>query len=133
MKKEPLPRLLRSCRKIPSGFSAISLQSAARIIGLPKCKPIPHLQTEQCFRPRTRRGRKRFETLFAAYAANSARLFENLKGASFEAPSLLYFVLIPHRQSGHSRLRFSYRQQQRYRRYLHHGRRRSYVPTGSSA
>ena len=45
-----------------------------------------------------------------------------------------YFpILTPHHQSDRSHPRFSYRQLRRIRRYLHHGKRRRYVPAGSSA
>ena len=45
-----------------------------------------------------------------------------------------YFPIVTlHHQSGHNRLRFSYRPLRRIRRCLHHGRQRSYVPADSSA
>jgi len=54
-------------------------------------------------------------------------------GGPFGPPIYRYFTITECRQSDHSHRRFSCKPRQRYLRYPHPGRQRSYAPTGSSA
>src|SRR5699024_3765058 len=75
-KKKPEPKGSGSdCRKTPCGLFRQTLAACCVHNLSPSGGQIPHLQSEMCFLPGTRPGRKRIGLYLAPMAANSARLF----------------------------------------------------------
>ena len=93
-----LPPVLRrereawTCRKSPSGFSARILQSAARIIRLPVANEFRTCSLRSVF-VHVHAAAKNDLTLFAASAANSARLFLTVCCLPFSEESGRLFVV----------------------------------------